>query len=92
MQVIELPDFQLFAYVEDGCRIVEIEDGIGMIIFIIVRRIFAVSRDEVVDPLADRSVPAGALAGLGLSCFQASCTEFDIFTYCIIGPDFFGFV
>lgn len=67
MQMIELPDFQLFAYVEDGCCIVEIEDGIGMIIFIIVRRIFAVRRDEVVDPLADRSVPAGALDGLGLS-------------------------
>ena len=67
MQMIELPDFQLFAYVEDGCRIVEIENCIGMIVFIVVRRIFAVSRDEVVDSLADRSVPAGALDGLGLS-------------------------
>ena len=67
LQLIELPDFQLFAYVEDGCCIVEIEDGIGMIIFIIVRRIFAVRRDEVVASLADRSVPAGALDGLGLS-------------------------
>ena len=67
LQVIELPDFQLFAYVEDGCRIVEIEDGIGMIVFIIIRRIFAVSRDKVVDSLVDRSVPAGALDGLGLS-------------------------
>ena len=36
MQMIELPDFQLFAYVEDGCRIVEIEDGIGIIVFITV--------------------------------------------------------
>ena len=36
LQVIELPDFQLFAYVEDGCRIVEIEDGIGIIVFITV--------------------------------------------------------
>lgn len=35
--------------------------------FNVVRRIFAASRDEVVDSLADRSVPAGALDGLGLS-------------------------